>query len=272
MVFFTIYWQSSPGWRSDWRQQSPEWTIQLADHFDFLLEALDSPEYSPERLSMLFSCLRDQLRDHLSNYDPQKFPRRGQISASASAILELLFGSIHGPGIEQHFSCAGCGAVSQTSRHFPYLSLPIFPEDYRRETDPRFVPLETLLTRFIKSLTTCSSLCGICHGPTQVQSLTMINLPWIWFETQCNDNMSPSPTLLIELSGQDLIYELYSTIYLGENHFTTRMRGPSGTWWNHDGMWKFGIPRRDPSVQTATDLLHNGRRYAYLIIYRRSDH
>ena len=226
MVFFTIYWQSSPSWRSEWRQQSPEWTIQLADHFDFLLEALDSPEYSPERLLTLFSCLRDQLHDHLSNYNPQKFPHRGQISASASAILELLFGSIHGPGIEQHFSCASCGAVSQISHHFPYLSLPIFPEDYRHETDPRFV----------ESLATHSSLCGACHGPTQVQSLTMTNLPWIWFETQCNNNMSPSPTLLIELSSQHLVYELHYIIYLGVNHFTARMRGPSDSWWNHDGM------------------------------------
>lgn len=39
----------------------------------------------------------------------------------------------------------------------------------------------------------------------------------------------------------------------------------------HYGIWKFGIPRRD-RVQTATDLLHNGHRYAYLIIYRRSNH
>ena len=94
MVFFSIYQQSSPSWRSDWRQQSLEWALPLADRFNLLIKTLDSPEQSPKALSTLFSSLRDQFRDQLSNYNPNRFPRTGPVESSACAILELLFGSM----------------------------------------------------------------------------------------------------------------------------------------------------------------------------------
>jgi hypothetical protein len=273
MAFFTIYWQSSPNWRVDWRRQSPEWTPQLADNFDLLLETANSPEYSPKDLSMLFSRLRDQFRDQLSSLNSHMFPRRGQIPTSVCAILELLFGSTHGPGIKQQLSCTSCGATSQACRNFSLLALPMFSEDCRRETDPRFIPSAVLLARFVESLAVPprSSLCGACHGSTQVQSLAMANSPWIWFETNSDDTVSPSPTVQIELPGQHLAYDLHSVVYLGADHFTVRMRDPSGGWWNYDGMWRYGAPQRD-HIQTETDLLHNGGRSAVFLIYRRSDH
>ena len=273
MVFFIIYSQSSVSWRGDWKQQSPEWTVRLADRFDLLLEASTSPDHSPETLSEWFSSLRDQLRDQLSSHNPQMFPRRGPFMASVCDILELLFGSVDGPGIEQRLFCAGCRTTLQISRHFPLLALPVFPTNYRHKTDPQFVPVDTLFARFIESLVTPSSLppCRVCQGTTHVQSLSMANFPWIWFEVKGNNTMSPSLTLPIELSGQHLVYDLYSIIYIGENHFTARMRGPSNEWWSYDGMWRFGSPRRD-RIQIATDLLYNGRRCAAFFIYRRSDH
>jgi len=102
MAFFVIYWQSSPSWRHGWRLRSPERTTQLADFFELLLKALDSPEYTPERLSRLFFPPRDQFRDRLSSSNPQRFPHRGQVLTSVCAILELLFGPTHGPSIERH--------------------------------------------------------------------------------------------------------------------------------------------------------------------------
>jgi hypothetical protein len=169
MVFFAIYWQSPAGWRADWRKQSPTWTIQLADHFNLLIGALDSPRYSPEKLSGLFSSFRDEFRSRLSNHDPQRFPCQGQVSASACAILELLFGSIYGPGIEECLVCVECGATSQALHHFPLLALPVFRRNYRRKEDPRFIPSATLLARFIKSLAIPpgSSPCATClHNAT----------------------------------------------------------------------------------------------------------
>ena len=269
MAFFTIYWQSSPGWRSDWRQQTPEWTAQLADRFDSLLTAFNSGKLSREDLSTLFSYHRDQFRDQLTHFSRERFPRRGRAEISVCAILEVLFGSVLGPRVDRHLSCTHCGAVSQSSHDFPLLGLS--QQGYRRETDPRFIPSQTLLTRFIEALPSGLSLCNSCHGVLEVRSLTMETSPWIWFETRRETPMAPSPTILIELPGQRLTYDLHSIIYLGGNHFTARMRDPSGDWWNYDGMQRFGAPRRDP-VQHPTDLLWNGRRYATFFIYRSSEH
>jgi hypothetical protein len=98
----------------------------------------------------------------------------------------------------------------------------------------------------------------------------MENFPWIWFEVRSNSTMSPSLTLPIETTGQRLTYNLAAVIYLGNNHFTARIQGPSGEWWNYDGMRRFGAAQRDP-VQIETDLLHDGCRNASFLIYRRSD-
>ena len=99
----------------------------------------------------------------------------------------------------------------------------------------------------------------------------MADSPWIWFDTSDGDTVAPSSTVLIELPGQHFTYDLYSIIYHGEDHFTTRMRDTSGEWWSYDGMWRFGAARHD-RVQITTDLLYNGRRRAAFFIYRRSDH
>ena len=81
--------------------------------------------------------------------------------------------------------------------------------------------------------------------------------------------MSPSLTLPIKTSGQHLTYNLAAIIYLGSNHFTARIRGPSGEWWNYDGMKRLGAARGDPQIET--DLLYDGCRNAAFLIYRRSD-
>ena len=273
MVFFAMYWQSPASWRNNWRQQSPEWTIQLADHFDLLLGDSDTPDHSPEKLSKLFSSLRDQFRDQLSTHDPQRFPRRGPIPTSVCAILELLFGPAREPGIKQHLFCTNCGTTSQISRSFSLLAFPVFPTNYRRNTDPRFVPATTLMARFIDSLAIPSSSprCHACHSAMEVQSLSMEGSPWLWFETKGDKGdhtMSPSLTMPIELFGQHLIYDLHSIIYIGGNHFAARMRDlASNEWWSYDGMWKFGVSRHD-RIQITEDLLYSGRRQAAFLIYR----
>jgi hypothetical protein len=80
MVFFTIYQQSPATWRGDWKQQSPAWTIQLADRFDLLLKASNSLNNSPETLSRYlvsfdFAPERSQsLGDGVgSNFDKSSF-------------------------------------------------------------------------------------------------------------------------------------------------------------------------------------------------------
>ena len=274
MAFFVIYWQSSPVWRGDWRQQAPEWTTPLADRFDLLLEALNSGEYTGGGLSTMFSDLRDQFRDQLSSFDPGRFPHQGMVLTSVCAILELLFGSALGSGVDWCLSCTCCEAVSQTSHYFPLLGM-LSHQDYRHNADPRLIPSETLLTRFIEALhtSTGSPLCKSCQGVQKVQSLMMKkkNSPWIWFEIKRGTPISPSPTIRIELSNHRLTYSLHSVIYLGGKHFTVRMRDPSNDWWNYDGMRRFGVSQRD-QIQHPKDLPRNGRRGAAFFIYRRSDH
>jgi hypothetical protein len=274
MVFFTIYQQSSFLWRGEWCQKSPGWTTLLADHFNLLLTTSNSSDVSPGQLSKLFSSFRDQFRRQLANHDPQRFPCSGQVATSICAILELLFGSVHGPGIEESLICTRCGETSQNSHHFPFLALSIFRRSYRHETDPRFIPSATLLARFIESLSapSNSSLCFTClHETTRVQYLRMPSSPWLWFEIDRNSTMAPSLTLPIEVPGQRLTYNLCAVIYNGENHFTARMRDPSNRWWSYDGMWRFGAARHDP-IQVETDLLQNGRLHAAFFIYRCSDY
>ena len=77
-----------------------------------------------------------------------------------------------------------------------------------------------------------------------MQSLSM-DSPWIWFEVEPNHTISPSPTVSFRVPGRHLVYNLYSVIYLGENHFTARMQDSPGKWWNCDGMWKSGTARRN---------------------------
>ena len=72
-------------------------------------------------------------------------------------------------------------------------------------------------------------------------------------------------TLPIETSGQRLTYNLAAIIYLGSNHFTVRIRGPSDEWWNYDCMRRLGAARRDP-IQIETDLLYDGCRNAAFLI------
>ena len=119
-----------------------------------------SPLYSP--------CSGTNFAKKLSNYDPQKFPCSGQVLASVCAVLELLFGSIYGPGIDKHLACVNCSKTSQMSHNFPLLTLPVFHHNFRLKTDLQFIPSATLLACYINSLTipSTSSLCMACLHKT----------------------------------------------------------------------------------------------------------
>ena len=246
MVFFHIYRQSSASWRNDWRRKSPGWTVRLADHFNLLLKASESPNCPPEELSKLFSSLRDLFRDKLSSHDQRKFRRRGHVTASVCGMLELLSGSVDRPSIDRRFLCSGCGMESHISSPFALLASSVFPTNHRRTTDPRFVLASDLLARFVQSLVSPLRLylCGTCHRMKEIQSFSL-DSPWIWFEVESAHTMTPSPTVSFRLPGFHLVYDLYSVIYLGQNHFTARVRGLPGEWWNYDGMCRFGAARHN---------------------------
>jgi len=89
---------------------------------------------------------------------------------------------------------------------------------------------------------------------------------WLWIEL-CDpvSPITPSPRLVFGLKDQQQVYALQAVIYLGGVHFAARFPDQSSTWWEYDGMWRFGAPRADHVV----DLLENGYQRAAFVVYCR---
>lgn len=267
MSFWSIYEQSSMGWRSDWIRHSQDWNTPLSNNFDHLIILADTPVDTRDH-AMWFSRYRNRFRDQLSQANPVSFPRRGPVPASASRILEIMFGRDTGPYLEQDLICPNCGGSSQVEAETRFLTAG-FGRDRKRST-----PLQTVWEDFIRRSTTrvshFGSNCCHCQGRNKVQGLRMPDTPWIWFERERKSPISPSPILTFDFPTQQLSYSLQAIIYAGGNHFTTRFRDRSGRWWNHDGQLFSGVPQSD-DIRSEADLLANGSRFACIYIYRRDD-
>lgn len=265
MSFWVIYEQSSVGWRGNWIQHTPDWNTPLSDNFDHLV-LLAGTQVNARDHTVWFSCYRDRFRDQLSRMDPRTFPRRGPVSASASRILQIIFGRDPGPYLEQHLVCLDCGALAQAECEMCFLAAGCGLD--------RNIPtsLDAVWEQFIQR---CQrdpfhprGRCSLCRGPNKVQGLEMPDVPWIWFERERPSPVGPSLTLTFDSPPQRLSYSLRSIIYAGQNHFTVRFREQSGRWWNHDGQIASGVPRPD-DVHSEAQLLTNGGRFACIFIYRR---
>ena len=112
MSFWSLYKQSSTGWRDDWKQHMPDWNTPLGNNFDHLIILMGTP-VSVRDCAEWFSRYRDRFRNQLSQVNPGLFPRRGPLPASASRILGLMFGRDTGPYLEQDLICSACGALSR---------------------------------------------------------------------------------------------------------------------------------------------------------------
>lgn len=268
MAFWSLYEQSSPTWRNDWVQRAPEWNVPLGNNFDHLLILTDTPIGIQNRAKW-FCCYRDRFRDQLSRKDPKSFPRRGRLPASASRILEIIFGRTAGPYLVQHLICGSCGVQSQAECEFCFLLLTC------RRNNPSPVWLRTAWEEFIhRSKTNAArtgTTCPRCPAPNNVEVLRMPDVPWIWFERDHSSSVWPSLTLAFDSPPQRLTYSLRAVIYAGSNHFTVRFREQSGMWWRHDGRVASGVPQPD-NVQSEAELLMNDTRFACTLIYRRDNY
>ena len=268
MGFWSLYKQSSTSWRDDWIRHAPDWNGPLSNNFDHLILLANAPVSAQDHTEW-FCHYRDRFRDQLSHADPGTFPRRGRLPASASRILEVMFGRSAGPYLEQHLACTKCGVLSQVERDIGLLTMGLGRD---RRTP---VSLDTVLTTFIHRAETeilqWDATCSHCRGPNKVWELKMPAVPWIWFERgQCSP-VGPSLTLVFGSQPLRLTYSLWAIIYSGENHFTVRFREQSGRWWRHDGRVASGVPQPD-NIRFEADLLTNGTRFACILIYRRNDH
>jgi len=265
MAFWTLYEQSLGSWRDDWVQHVPDWNVPLKNNFDHLIILADTPVDVQDHATW-FSRYRDRFRDHLSHTDPESFPRSGPVPASVSHILEVMFGRVAGPYLEQHLLCGDCGVLSQAEREIRYLAV-----NYGQGNKTP-VWLNTVWTEFVhrnKTVAAQSRLrCSHCGGPNKVHVLKMPDLPWIWFERGQYSPVWPSLTLTFDSPSQQLNYSLRAIIYSGGKHFSVRFRAKSGEWWRQDGLVASGVPELD-DIHSEADLLMNGTRFAYIVIYRR---
>ncbi|KAF9779748.1 hypothetical protein BJ322DRAFT_1086264 [Thelephora terrestris] len=265
MSFWTIYEQSYVGWRDVWTRHSPDWNTPLGNNFDHLILLTDTLVNARDH-AVWFSRYRDRFRDQLSRTDPRMFPRRGPVSASASRILQVIFGQDAGLCLEQRLVCSGCGISARAERETYLLAA---GSGLDRKIP---ISLHTVWDNFIQRCQTDpfhqNSRCSRCQGQNKVRCLEMPDVPWIWFEREKSSPVGPSLALTFDSPSQRLSYSLRSIIYAGQNHFTIRFCEQSGKWWRHDGQIASGVPQPD-NIQSESQLLMSGARFACIFIYRR---
>ena len=90
---------------------------------------------------------------------------------------------------------------------------------------------------------------------------------WVWIEL-CDEvsPITPSSCLVFGLQDQQQVYTLQAVIYLGGGHFTAWLLDQSATWWNYDGMWRFGMLHVD-HVKDEVGLLKNGNQQVAFLVY-----
>ena len=268
MSLWSIYNQSSPGWREDWVGHSSHWNSPLSKDFDHLILLANTPLKADEEAEC-FSRYRDRFREQLSHVDSKSFPRQGQVSAAVSRILGHTFGRSGGPYIEQHLICPRCETLTETKIDTCFVTIGAKRKSNRRD----FVSLAGIWEEFLKHHQTKPLRQAECHcgGQNEVKRLRMPDTPWIWFERNQNPPIGLSLTIRFGPLSQQLVYSLRAIIYSGGLHFTVRFREGLDGWWKHDGQIASGVPQPD-NIQSETELLMNDERFAHILIYRRDDH
>jgi hypothetical protein len=114
--------------------------------------------------------------------------------------------------------------------------------------------------------------CSGCTGQLAVQSLTIPDMAWLWFELRDPVSpISPSLCLVFDARGQRRVYTLQAVIYTGGCHFTARLFDRSDVWWNYNDMRRYGEPRAE-HILDERELLRNGDRRAAYLLYGQVDH
>ena len=270
MSFWSIYQNSSSGWRNKWMQQAPKWSSFLGAAFDSLLTTVRNPGVSQAMLSREFTSFREAFRDELSLINPTYFRRHGPVTASVCQVLLHIFDDSAGrePHLNQAVNCDHCGISTHARCSFSSLGSTEMLGGYFDEHENGPLPLQMAVTRFIQraSQESWRHRCPSCSGTLGVESLSIPELPWLWFEL--SDTVSPiiiTPRLVFGLHHQRQVYTLQAVIYIGGNHFTARFFDQQATWWNYNDMREFGAPSVE-HINDEADLLENdGRRAAFLL-------
>ena len=276
MSFWSIYKKASPNWHSKWREQAPKWNNFFGAAFASLLTTAQDEQTSRASLSRKFTSFRETFRNELSQVNPEYFRRHGKVTASVCRILSHIFSRdvVREPHLDQLVACDPCGVSMYCRCSFALLGSSDLLNRYLDEDDiGERLPLQVAVTRYVQ----CASLepqrdrCRTCSGLLRVESLSLPETMWLWIElADPTSPITPSTRLVFGAQDPHRVYTLQAVIYHGGNHFTARLLDQSATWWDYNGMSRFGEPHID-YVEDDGDLLENNGRHAAFLLYCRAD-
>ena len=276
MVFYGMYGLSSSTWRTCWRRESPLWNELLGNCFKTILGATAGGQSTPLQTSIMFSKHHDTFRTSLRASDPPSFPL-GPVYASVVKILERLRSQYFPiPNLYQDLACTSCGARKDNACvPLSFLSEPVQLNPLLRIDDPQPLPLQVALSRLIETYNEephpQHRLCNVCKSPRKPKStLRFAEKAWTWFELS-SGHQSLLPSLeLVPLAPVISRYTLQAIIYLGDLHFTARIRKEANIWWSYDSQSRNGAPSLE-TIATEERLRTFGKRLPAFLIYRRFD-
>lgn len=223
-----------------------------------------------------FNSLRDKLRDYLSAYSQDFFPRYGANGASAPHILDILL-----PRSERqlriHGSCS-CMPFKQSlniDTHLPNVLVPFPSERYQDPLSAHIdlqEHLQILLSDTSEPFKHPENFCQSCGREFDVLVPILTTSPLICLEVQERVDEKPIvPSLKIQLASESdtpCTYSLSAVIYLGGFHFTCRLFVQNKVF-KYDGRLANGRPILEmPSTpDLASDLLKLDNRSAVAFLY-----
>jgi len=135
--FWSIYKNSPPGWRNEWRQQTSEWNDFLGAAFDSLLAAAQNGQTSQAALSHKFTFFRETFCDKLSQIDPVSFRRHGAALASVCRILGHILNGFAEcePYLDQVVACDWYGTSMDARCSFSLIGSTQMLDKYLNDDD-----------------------------------------------------------------------------------------------------------------------------------------
>jgi hypothetical protein len=227
--------------------------------------------------STVFNNARDELRTFLSNDDPMRFRRYGDVGAPVEHIFDFIK-----KDCSVNFSASCQSSITTAIQNsIPSILLDSLWATWCNElgiinqcdtaSTQDWIDLATNVTRHQHATSTsgCNMPSGTCniyvHHPP----------PLITFEippTTKQKNI-PNMTLNIKTFENSIKYKLRSIIYHGNFHFTARLFNDNQFLWSYDGQQNNGVPL---SEKTRWNTLQNSEfekiitleeRKAHLLVY-----
>lgn len=276
MVFFFIHHSSGEFWTNSWSTYSPL-AFVLHNYFSRL-----SSEYT-HGLQPQFDQYRDQIRDILSDQQPNIFPRHGPAAIDVSDIFEQLnWNSEHGHMMSIQRTCSHCNQeFPPVSLHLPTTIHPAMlpcPTNHPVSTANTLTIQESINTMINTAVKDeyFNIHCAQCSSGLQNTEISLPPSPYLHFDVPPDGSHSILPSHTLNFSNENTgnnYYRLRGIIYHGNLHFTARLITMDHGTWSYDGQHNGGIPIKDTvKADDESELTTLQGRRAYIYVYQRIDH